>query len=234
MGGSAGGAGTAGSAGTSGAAGAGGSACEALSDAIASETSGVKTCSAVVRLDHQSMDVLGFQIICGSYAQIDETEARQTAQSDTGYGSAGAFLSGPNPEDGYVFYESPGDFGGTAVVNARNGLSVFGGSIIWSGTGEITYPSTWRPAEDLGPDCIPMVNALPPSARGFDLRDGIELGAAEVDAALSEAWNTALPDGLLKVGYVFDAVVLLYPRTVGAFDPATAERIVIVNAGWLE
>lgn len=232
--GSGGAAGSAGSAGSAGAGGSGGAACQALSEAIAGETSGVKTCSTVVRLDYESLDILGFQIICGSYAQVNETKARQTAQTDTGYGSAGSMLSPPNPEDAYVFYEAPGDFGGAAVVNARNGLSVFGGSIVWSGTGEITYPSTWRPAEELGPDCTPTVNALPPTARGYDLDAGAPLDSADVEDPLSAAWVTALPDGLWQVGYVFDAVVVMYPRTVGMFDPASAEWIVMLNSGWLE
>ena len=32
-------------------------------------------------------------------------------------------------------------------------------------------------------------------------------------------------------GELFEAVVLLYPRTVGLLDPQAAEWIVIVNAG---
>jgi len=227
-------AGGAGDAGAAGAAGvAGGTSCETLSHAIAKETSGVKTCSTVVRLDYESLSIVAFQIVCGSYGNATEAQARQTAQTDTGFGE-GSLLSGPNPQDVFVFYESPGDFGGVAVVNARNGLSVFGGGIVWMGNGEVSYPSTWRSAASLGPDCIPMVNALPPPSRGFDLRDGSTLDADEVEAPLDEAWVTALPDGLLSVGYVFDAAVLLYPRTVGDFDPSTAEWVVSIQSGWLE
>ena len=134
-----------------------------------------------------------------------------------------------------MFYESPLDFGGVGVVNARNGLSVFGGSIIWAGIGEITYPSAWRPAADIGPDCIPVVNALPPTARGIDLSAGQgSLEQSQVEAAVNRAWTTALPDGLLRGHYVFDAMVLLYARRLGAFDPAAAEWIVLINSGWLE
>jgi len=31
---------------------------------------------------------------------------------------------------------------------------------------------------------------------------------------------------------LFDTVVLLYPRSVGAFNPLTAEWIMILNARW--
>jgi hypothetical protein len=45
---------------------------------------------------------------------------------------------------------------------------------------------------------------------------------------------TALPAAFRKWGDLFDVVVLLYPRTLGTFDPAAAEYVVLVNAGWLE
>lgn len=221
---------------SSGQAGAGGSAdCQALSAAIAAQTSGVVTCTTAVRLDYQSLTHLGFQIFCGPYAQVTEAEARATAQADTGFGQTGTFLSGPAPvEDELVFYEFPGDFGGVGIVNARNGLSVFGGSVIWMGTGDITYPGEWQPPEALGPDCIPEVNALPPPARGFDLETGQPLTATEIDPPLTEAWVTALPDGLWQGGYVFDAMVIMYPRHIGMLDPTTAEWLVLINSGWLE
>jgi hypothetical protein len=186
----------------------------------------------VVRLDYTTKAILGYRILCGSYAQTTEDEARATAQADTGYGAVGTFLSGPAPEDEFVFYESPGDFGGVGAVSARSGISVFGGSIVWDGQGDITYPAAWQPAAELGAGCMPP--ASPPPSRGFDLSTGGILPQAEVDAATLAVWDTALPEGLWELGYVFDAVVLLYPRSVGEFNPTTAEWIVLVNSGWLE
>ena len=72
----------------------------------------------------------------------------------------------------------------------------------------MSSPTTWLPLEALEP--------------------------ADIEAALDVVWRTALPAGFAAGGYLFDAVVLRYPRSVGAFDPATAEWIVILNAGWLE
>ncbi len=221
--------------GGSGGAGQGGGApsdCAALAQAIAAQAAGVVTCTSVVRLDYTSHAVLGYRIQCGPYAQTTEAEARAAAQTDTGFGAAGQSLAGAAPEDDYVFYESPGDFGGAAAVSARSGLTAFGGGIVWDGAGDITYPAAWDPPAGLGDKCTPA--STPPAARGFDLRGGSALPAADVDAALAVVWQTALPDGLWAGGYVFDAMVLLYPRTVGAFDPATAEWIVLVNSGWLE
>ena len=70
--------------------------------------------------------------------------------------------------------------------------------------------------------------------RGYDLGTGQALSAVQVSAALAPVWQTALPSGMWQNNYVFEEVVLLYPRSVGVFDPATAEWIVLVNGGWLE
>ncbi|MBZ0121321.1 MAG: hypothetical protein K8H88_30270 [Sandaracinaceae bacterium] len=193
---------------------------------------GGRACTVVVRLDYTTRDILGYHVVCGSYASVDEPAARSAAQSATGFGGAGAMLNEPSPSDDYVFYESPGDFGGAAAVSARTGQAVFGGGIVWLGHGDITHPTTWRPAAELGSGCDPSGGIT--TRRGWDLRGGTALSAADVDAAVSVVLGTAVPAALWRGGYVFDSVVLLYPRGVGAFDPSTAEWIVLVNGGWLE
>ena len=238
----AGGCGAAGGAGGSGPGGLGGQGgmgglsgdCAALSAAIDAEVGIVGACVTAVRLDYQSLTILGFQIFCGPIAHPDEPTARATAQADAGYGSSAELLGGPQSPDEWVFWQDALDFGGTGVVGAAQGLTVFGGSTVWMGAGDITYPADWRPAAELGPGCVPMVNALPPEARGFDLGTGLALGAEQVGAAMDQTWLSALPDGLWANSYVFPSMVLLYPRTTGAFDPATAEWIVLLNSGWLE
>ncbi len=206
--------------------------CEDEIAAIARETSIVGSSSGVVRLDYLTRRILGWQLFIGKYAQVTEPAARERAQADTGYGAGGQMLNPPGPEDAHVFYEPPGDFGGAAAVSARTGLTLFGGSIIWDGAGEITYPKTWRPAPTLGSGCTPILGNI--SARGYDLSGGGSLAAQDIEAALDIVRATALPEGLATSGYLFDAVVLLYPRSVGAFNPLTAEWIVILNGGWLE
>lgn len=193
-------------------------------------------CTAVVRLDYTSKAPLGFQIVCGGVPAggVTEAKARQTAQMDTGYGLNGSFISGPTPQDHYIFVEQPSDFGGVAAVSAKSGLSVFGGGIVWAGTGQITYPKTWQAVADLGVGCGPQASN-PPPARGFDLPSGAALSAMDIDAAVAVAWDSALADGFGNAGHlVHDAVVLKYPRSVGVFDPTTAEWIVLFNSGLLE
>ena len=204
--------------------------CNALSAEIAAQTQVIGSTSVVVRLDYTSLKVLGQVAVKGGYAGgMKEQVARDVAQKDTGYGG-GTLLSGPDPEDEWVFFTSAGDFGGSAAVSARTGLTVFGGSTVWAGKGDINYPKDWN-LIDLGSGCPPRERR---PARGFDLGQGQPLAQAKVDAAVDVVWQTALPAALMQWGYVFDVLVLLYPRSVGAFDPATAEYVVIVNAGWLE
>ena len=191
-----------------------------------------QSCTAIVRLDHDSLALLGFELVCGKYASVTESQARAAAFADSGYGQAGQMLNAQSPEDAFVFYESPGDFGGCAAVSARTGLTVFGGSIIWMGTGQITHPKTWRAVGPLGANCPPAGGV--PKSQGYDLVNGAALAQTDVDKAVAVVLKTAIPGAMWKGGYVFDAVVLRYPRSVGAFDPTSAEWIVLVNGGWLE
>jgi hypothetical protein len=115
-------------------------------------------------------------------------------------------------------------------VNVRGGFSVFGGSIVYSGAGEITCPATWRPPAEIGPNCGPPARE-PPPVRGISL-DSATFDEASAQAALDRVWSTALPEGLWPSGYVFDAVVVLYSRSA-EFDSTRAEWIVMVNCGWL-
>lgn len=206
--------------------------CQQVVADLAAQAGGVHTCTTLVRLDYQTLTVKSYHLECAPYAATSESAARATAEADTGYGQGNQLISGANPEDEYVFWEPAGDFGGAGVVNARNGKSVFGGSVVWDGAGQITYPDSFLPAALLGPGCGSL--APKTTARGFDLGSGLALPQGDVDAAVDVVWSTALPDGLWQNSYVFDAMVLLYSPTVGAMDPATAEWLVLVNSGWLD
>lgn len=118
-------------------------------------------------------------------------------------------------------------------MSGDTGLALFGGSIHWMGEGDITYPATWRPAAELASGC--EASGGPGVSSGYDLAaDGAPLSTAEVDAAVAVVADTALMRAFWGGGYVFTTVVLRYPRTVGAFDPTTAEWVVLLSGGWLE
>lgn len=208
--------------------------CEVAASTLASELyTDLGACTVALRLDHDGLQLLGYQVFCGPYAAVSLDDARTTAQVDTGYGAETVLLSPEDAEDVFVFYLSPGDFGGASVVSARTGLTVFGGSIVWDGAGDIVWPATWRDASELGEGCSSSTDAFHTS-RGYDLLTGGALDTSSVDAAVAVAADTAISAAFVRGGYLFDTVVLRYPRTVGAFDSTTAEWVVLVNGGWLE
>ena len=203
--------------------------CTDIAASIAKQTQIIGSCTAVVRLTYTTLTHLGHQFVCGKYAQTDEAKALAQATQDTGFG--GKLISGPLPTDEWVFYDSPGDFGGVSAVSARTGLSVFGGGIVWMGKGKVVWPSSWL-HDPLGQGCAPVPI---PQARGFLLQGTSQpLPQLEVDKAVKKVWSTALPAGLAQWGYLFDVLVLSYPPMVGPFDPSSAEYVVLINSGWLE
>ena len=207
--------------------------CSAEAAALLPEFQLVGACTAVVRLDYKTRGLLGYAVRCGKYSFTDEKGARQAAVTSTGFGASSPQIAGANPEDEFVFFQKPADIGNVAAVHRRTGQAVFGGSIIGLGKGDITFPKEWRPASELGENCDSSKYTVPP-ARGFDLRSGQALPDGDVQASLQAVWKTALPQAMAQANYIFDAMVLLYPRAVFEFDPASAEWIVLLNGGWLE
>jgi hypothetical protein len=205
--------------------------CEKEISALASEMyKTIGSCTSVVRLDYQTMKIIAFQLICGKYNKVSLETAAETSLKDTGYG--GTLLNKNDQEDFFIFYMSPGDFGGTGVVSGHTGLSVFGGSIIWMGTGQITYPKTWRDPDELGSGCPEIKTDKP--VKGYDLSMEVSPSEDTYKNAAKVVFKTALPEAIYYGGYLFDVTVLLYPRTVGMFYPGNAEWIVLLNSGWLE
>ena len=88
---------------------------------------------------------------------------------------------------------------------------------------------TWDKS-DLGSGCGPLTALA--AVRGFNLV-GSE-ATPRFPAAADVVFATALPAAFSRWGSVLDVVILLYPRTLGAFNPSKAEYVVLLNGGWLE
>jgi len=208
--------------------------CGPAQEAIAAEIYASRQyCSAILRLDHETTAPLAWQLLCAEPGPGPDGEAaRELSQALNGTSATSPLISGPNPEDQWVFYDSPGDFGGIGAVSATTGLATFGGAIVWDGEGEIGNPAFWRELDELGTGCPPMDVDLP--QRGFDGLDGSLLSIADTNVATNVLEQTALPGAFMSGGYMFNAVVLRYPRSVGGFLPETAEWIVLLDGGPLE
>lgn len=204
--------------------------CSAIADSLAAQMQLARgRCTAVVRLDYQTLAVLSHAFVCGQAADTDEASARKSATAaavfpySSGAGT-GKLLSGPKDRDQWVFYTHPSDFGGVASVSDDTGLATFAASIVWAGEGEILYPKDFDTA-DLGRGC-----ATPASipVRGIDLTGG--QAQPRFEEAVDLVLSTALPAATRRYGESENAVVLIYPRTVGDFVPATTEYIVLLNS----
>lgn len=202
--------------------------CEDVKADIANEVARGGSCAAVVRLDHATREIRSAHVACGPTMDVSPVRARAVAERDTGFGAGAQLVFGLAPVDEYVFWEPPSDRGGVAVVSARNGATVFGGSIVWNGPGEVVYPVAYRHPSSVGPTC--SSSAQRPPARGISMETLDELSGPDVDAALDAVWATALPDGVALGASLLDAMVLLYAPQVGMFDPSVAEWVVILNS----
>jgi hypothetical protein len=230
LGGSAGSGGTGGSIPLGAAGGAGQpSTCEQQAAALEQLIPDALACTLVVRLDTTDVEILAYTLVCGD-PRLDATEdeARTTASIDSGFDfTAAPQTAEPDRDQLYVFELPSNDFGAVGVVSVYTGLTVFAGGIVWAGTGEIEFPSGWSLATELGscapPDLVPTPSVVGPATATF----------APMDPTL-RVWSTALPRALsLQDASLLNVAVMLYPRTVGAFDPTTSEYIVFVNWDWV-
>jgi len=208
--------------------------CEAKTHVLAQRMiDGGSRCTVVVRLDHDTYSLLGYQVFCGPGTDVDQETALETARRDAGFSfQVWEDLSNGAPEVGeFVFYHFPSDEGGVAVVSMYTGLTVFGASIWWDGIGDITYPTEWRDASELGAGCTQAGYFDPWS--GYDLTRPEELGEEQAQAAIAAAFSTVIPEAASRYGEDGEVVVLRYPRTIGGFDSTTAEWIVFYNQMYL-
>ncbi|MBK7580819.1 MAG: hypothetical protein IPI67_11495 [Myxococcales bacterium] len=243
-----GGASGSGATGGTGATGGAPSDCQALAEAISNKVDpGVGSCTAVVRVGHVDNTISGYKIVCGKYAQVDEATAFKQATLDSGVGNScfgTSSITGAKPEDNFVFFQPAsaaacaccGD-GWVTAVSARAGVTALGATINLGASGGLVYPASWDAPSELGTNC--GLSGLTLTARGFDLTPlgspgtpPAALSQAALEKVMAVVMNTALPAGLGKKGYLFDAVVLLYSPLAGAQDKA--EWLVLLNSGWLE
>jgi hypothetical protein len=205
------------------------------------------SCTTIVRISRDDV-ITGVHLFCGAYKSIDEASARKQSIADTGFGVVGCFASpsvtGATPKDDFVFFQAPsaaacaccGD-GAFTAVSARNAMTVLGGAITFGPGKGLAFPAAFDPPSDFGLECVAPFPIIP--SRGFDLTSEESPGSpapplddATVQSRMKIVWHTALPAGIAKKHYLFDAVVLKY--TPDATSTVNQEWIVMLNSGWLE
>lgn len=187
-------------------------------------------CTTVLRLDYRTRAPLGWNLQCGAPSSPTEAEARKAlAPYAPPYTTPDSYALRPTVAPfPFVFHVPPSDFGAVGLVSRRTGVVAFAGGVVWSGRGEIAFPTAWRPATELAGSCVGP--ALPPTDRFLPSGELVD----DSKAALDAAWSTALPLGLAKVHRLVGAFVLGYPRTVGGLNPAAAEWVIVIESSVLE
>jgi hypothetical protein len=222
--------------------------CDVIADRIAAKiVPPQRSCTTVVRISRDDV-ITGVHMFCGAYKTIDEFTARKQSADETAVGPLGCFplhsIAGVRPKDEWIFYQPPsaaacaccGD-GWFTAVSVGNAMTVLGGAITFGPGKGLAFPSKFDPPSDYGLECtspFPVVDGY-----GYDLTGEQSpssapppLDDATVQSRMKIVWHTALPAGLAKKHYLFDAVVLKY--TADATSTVNQEWLVMLNSGWLE
>lgn len=179
--------------------------------------------------------VAGWSITCGPWVATTEAGARATFETQIPpYTHAADYrregrVSGT---DDYVFFHSPGDFGGVGIVSFATGNLVFSGSLSWSSLGSRIYPKTLRPAEELPLVC--------PSTTGDWVEvvfDGVPLDPAERTAFLDVAARTPLRTMLARSHGITHTMLVPYPSDGTYGDPgkkSQSQMLVLFDSALLD
>jgi hypothetical protein len=209
--------------------------CEESTEALVGEIarSEPRSCTAVIRLDFLTRTIKAYALFCSDPMEVSEESARSVAVEDVVLEmpyydfTTAEMLNDPDPQDAYIFYQPPWDFGGLAVVSPYTGLTVFGGSMMWMGTGAIAYPTEWLSSSHIGAGCPPSA-ALEPVTY-YPLECEFSVPDPDLDSTLEIVAGTAMPAAMASAGEIDSVVVICYPRRLGMFVPEQAEWLVLLN-----
>ena len=216
--------------------------CAVLAAQASASVGSAETCSLIARVDSVSLAVNGYALICGPRAVVDEAAARASANAAVTFtpiglgGGAGDLLSGPAPNDVWLFKQLSGDFGHVSAVSAASGQTLFWGELIYGGnpiaptlaglrSGVPTAPTPWAKTE-IGSGCSPSP-AIP--RRSWELRSGQSAGAtASEQQAADRALTSAFVQGM-SVKLSLTSVVTLHYGEYPTPSTPISEYIVIVS-----
>jgi hypothetical protein len=194
---------------------------------------------AIITLDFQTLRMkaayLAYGEPCDSQPPVSDEEVRTRA----GAIFAGKYTWEINVQGGgvsrvgdfVVLGVAPSDFGGVAVSDPCTGEVLFAGSIVWNGRGGQLYP-----VEPIPPDLLDRTSGQASPPQSIDVTGSLAASDAPGEGGGLEEGGLAAWDSVLDLNLVGDlasapytVLVLLYPRSVGAFDPAAADWVIFVH-----
>jgi hypothetical protein len=203
--------------------------CDQIASTLSTNYMRPGTCKGVLRLDYQTMRLIGFQLYCGAAVAdgFDQAEARKVAATIEGFpppldpATLGVSVASSSL---WVLYQKTGELDG--VVAFESVKDVFAATIGKAGvSGGIVAPTEWADL-DIGNGCAPL-DTPNQNWTGFDLVTGRSANFAQVARYVDESVFPTIMRGWHGDGRA--AAILLYPRTLDPFDPSTAEYIVFLT-----
>ena len=130
-------------------------------------------------------------------------------------------------------FKYPGDFSWSRFLYEATGDTVFYGTTVWHGRGDREVPS-----ELVSPDSFSQLAVAAPNPISieyypiceefiFDCRENWE--RSEADSVWASVRTLDIVEAFAKRSYRVG--LYLYPRTIGGFDPRSADWIVFLYAG---
>ena len=184
-----------------------------------------EVCTLLLRFRFEELSLISWNVSCGPPTPVPLTE--EDASALTGCDDALICQQlGPGEQPLFVFYAAPLDGGDVWAVSETRGVEVFGGSIVHAGTGDVDHPARWR-REAVTSNCEPTALG---SFEYYNVYNG-RVFPQQAPAAIVETIETSALAAALDSASLAVRTILLYPRSVGAFDPANAEYVVVLESG---
>ena len=201
---------------------------------------------AIISLDYRSMEIknvyINHQEPCSQTELINNEQellAKAIAFFDAtgimyGQGQWGPIVNLKNMGEFTVIESPAGDLGGFGVFYTCNSEILYAGSTIWDGKGEQIYSTSAIRSDaiehsleySLEPQQVAVV--IGQNVNGFvDEKSG--LIASEESGLI--AWEHIKDLNILE-GFTFarySVLVYLYPRSIGSFDPNSADWVILVH-----
>ncbi|MEJ2721138.1 MAG: hypothetical protein P8181_08340 [bacterium] len=128
-----------------------------------------------------------------------------------------------------VIYRAPADFGDIAFEYNETGDTLFYGTLVWLGQGEILFPRTYFGNEQF--KRVARLRREPLTVKYFNIVPQFEESVFEAaaDSAWREVRTLDIVDEFAKKPYRVG--IYLYAPALGVFDPSAAKWIVFVYRG---
>lgn len=128
-----------------------------------------------------------------------------------------------------VIYTPPGDFGDITFEYNETGDTLFHGTLVWLGRGEILFPEVYFGKEQF--ERVAKLRREPLTVEYFNIVPQLEdsVFEAAADSAWREVRTLDIVDEFAKKPYRVG--IYLYAPALGVFDPSAAKWIVFVYRG---